>query len=103
MYYWISLVLEKTTLEFKYWCTCWRVQIRSFRRRPFVKEYFNRIHENSKYQLYPNVDGIRFLTQNGGCGGSTFDSITLCNLLAGYINNPNVAGATILSLGCQHA
>jgi altronate hydrolase len=27
----------------------------------------------------------------------------LCALLAGYINNPNVAGATVLSLGCQNA
>jgi altronate hydrolase len=27
----------------------------------------------------------------------------LCTLLAGYIHNPNVAGATILSLGCQNA
>jgi len=24
-------------------------------------------------------------------------------LLAGYIHHPNVAGATVLSLGCQHA
>lgn len=53
--------------------------------------------------LFPNIDGIRFLTHDGGCGGATSDAITLCNLLAGYINNPNVAGATILSLGCQHA
>ncbi|MFI0430332.1 UxaA family hydrolase [Mariniflexile sp. HMF6888] len=59
--------------------------------------------ENYKNQLFPNVDGIRFLTHDGGCGGSTSDAVTLCNLLAGYINNPNVAGATILSLGCQHA
>src|SRR4029077_1216266 len=27
----------------------------------------------------------------------------LCGLIAGYINHPNVAGATILSLGCQNA
>lgn len=53
--------------------------------------------------LFPNVDGIKFLTHEGGCGGATSDAITLCNLLAGYINNPNVAGATVLSLGCQHA
>ena len=33
-----------------------------------------------------------FLTHDGGCGGATSDSVTLCNLLAGYINNPNVAG-----------
>ena len=27
----------------------------------------------------------------------------MCGLLAGYITHPNVAGATVLSLGCQHA
>jgi altronate hydrolase len=27
----------------------------------------------------------------------------LCGLIAGYIHHPNVAGATVLSLGCQHA
>jgi altronate hydrolase len=54
-------------------------------------------------RIFPNVDGVHFLTHEGGCGGSTSDAVTLCNLLAGYINNPNVAGATILSLGCQHA
>ena len=66
----------------------------------------NIITDNKKKQknpLFPNVDGIYFLTHEGGCGGSTSDAVTLCNLLAGYINNPNVAGATILSLGCQHA
>jgi altronate hydrolase len=56
-----------------------------------------------KNPLFPNVDGIHFLTHDGGCGGSTSDAVTLCNLFAGYINNPNTAGATILSLGCQHA
>jgi altronate hydrolase len=66
----------------------------------------NIITDNKKKQknpLFPNVDGIYFLTHDGGCGGATSDAVTLCNLLAGYINNPNVAGATILSLGCQHA
>lgn len=57
----------------------------------------------SKNPLFPNVDGIKFLTHDGGCGGATSDAVTLCNLLAGYINNSNVAGATVLSLGCQHA
>ncbi|MBD0830822.1 UxaA family hydrolase [Aestuariibaculum sediminum] len=59
--------------------------------------------ERVKNQLFPNVDAIRFLTHDGGCGGSTDDAIALCHLLAGYINNSNVAGATVLSLGCQHA
>ncbi|MBT8298666.1 MAG: altronate dehydratase family protein [Maribacter sp.] len=54
-------------------------------------------------RTFPNVDGIKFLTHEGGCGGFRLDSETLCNLLAGYITNPNVAGATVLSLGCQNA
>ena len=60
-------------------------------------------NKKQKNPLFPNVDGIYFLKHDGGCGGSTSDAVTLCNLLAGYINNPNVAGATIMSLGCQHA
>ena len=54
-------------------------------------------------RIFPNVDGIKFLTHDGGCGGFRLDSETLCNLLAGYVTNPNVAGATVLSLGCQNA
>ncbi|MGB0124422.1 MAG: altronate dehydratase family protein [Silvibacterium sp.] len=54
-------------------------------------------------RIFPNVDGIRFLIHEGGCGGTRQDSQTLCGLLAGYIHHPNVAGATVLSLGCQYA
>lgn len=54
-------------------------------------------------RLFPHVDGIRFLTHDGGCGGTRQDTQALCGLLAGYIVHPNVAGATVLSLGCQHA
>jgi altronate hydrolase len=54
-------------------------------------------------RLFPNVDGVRFLTHQGGCGGTRQDAQTLCGLLAGYIHHPNVAGATVLSLGCQNA
>ena len=59
--------------------------------------------EMAKNRVFPNVDGIKFLKHDGGCGGIRQDSETLCKLLAGYIANPNVAGATILSLGCQNA
>ncbi|NKI27864.1 altronate dehydratase [Arenibacter sp. 6A1] len=59
--------------------------------------------EIKENRTFPNVDGIKFLTHDGGCGCDRGDSDTLCNLLAGYITNPNVAGATILSLGCQNA
>ncbi len=53
--------------------------------------------------LFPNVGGVKFLTHTFGCGGTRQDSYALCALIAGYLNNPNVAGATILSLGCQHS
>jgi altronate hydrolase len=58
---------------------------------------------SSANRIFPNVDGIRFLVHEGGCGGTRQDSRALCGLLAGYIHHPNVAGATVLSLGCQHA
>jgi altronate hydrolase len=54
-------------------------------------------------RIFPNVDGVRFLTHQGGCGGTRQDAQALCGLLAGYIHHPNVAGATVLSLGCQNA
>jgi altronate hydrolase len=54
-------------------------------------------------RIFPNIDGIRFLTHEGGCGGTRQDAQALCGLLAGYIHHPNVAGATVLSLGCQNA
>ncbi len=57
----------------------------------------------SSHRVFPNVDGIRFLTHQGGCGGTRQDAQALCGLLAGYIHHPNVAGATVLSLGCQNA
>jgi len=59
--------------------------------------------EIEQNRVFPNVDGIKFLKHDGGCGGIRQDSETLCKLLAGYITNPNVAGATVFSLGCQNA
>jgi altronate hydrolase len=53
--------------------------------------------------LFPGVGGIKFLQHTFGCGGTRQDSDALCRLIAGYINHPNVAGATVLSLGCQHS
>ncbi|HXW93655.1 MAG TPA: altronate dehydratase family protein [Terriglobales bacterium] len=54
-------------------------------------------------KVFENVDGIKFLMHEGGCGGTREDSDNLCGLIAGYIHHPNVAGATVLSLGCQHS
>ena len=54
-------------------------------------------------KLFENVDGIKFLLHEGGCGGTREDANNLCGLIAGYLHHPNVAGATVLSLGCQNA
>jgi len=59
--------------------------------------------EIKKQRIFHNVDGIKFLTHEGGCGGTRQDAQALCGLLAGYVTHSNVAGATILSLGCQNA
>ncbi len=58
---------------------------------------------SGKTRPFRNVTGIQFLIHSGGCGESRQDSEELCGLLAGYITHPNVAGATVLSLGCQNA
>jgi altronate hydrolase len=58
---------------------------------------------SERERLFKHVDGIRFLLHEGGCGGTREDSNNLCGLIAGYIHHPNVAGATVLSLGCQNA
>lgn len=61
------------------------------------------VEEAKQQRIFSNVDGIKFLTHEGGCGGTRQDSQALCGLLAGYITHSNVAGATVLSLGCQNA
>lgn len=75
--------------------------------RNYVRELLNSGPSNGSHvvrkdRVFENIDGIKFLTHEGGCGGTREDSIVLGKLLAGYANNPNVAGVTILSLGCQH-
>jgi altronate hydrolase len=59
-------------------------------------------HQQSR-GLFDNVDGVKFLTHERGCGGTREDARNLCGLIAGYLHHPNVAGATVLSLGCQHS
>ncbi len=53
-------------------------------------------------RVFSNIDGIKFLNHQGGCGGTRQDAAMLSKLLAAYANHPNVAGITVLSLGCQH-
>ncbi len=56
----------------------------------------------STNRVFRNVDGIKFLNHQGGCGGTRQDAAILSKLLAAYADHPNVAGVTILSLGCQN-
>ena len=51
---------------------------------------------------FKNIDGIKFLNHQGGCGGIRQDAAVLSKLLAAYADHPNVAGVTMLSLGCQN-
>ncbi len=54
-----------------------------------------------KEAVFENIK-VKFITHEGGCGAIRQDAESLAKLLAGYVNNPNVAGATVLSLGCQN-
>ncbi len=53
-------------------------------------------------RLFKNIDGIKFLNHQGGCGGTRQDAAILGKLLASYADHPNVGGITVLSLGCQN-
>jgi len=57
---------------------------------------------NKNNRVFKNVDGIKFLNHQGGCGGIRQDAAVLSKLLAAYANHPNVGGVTVLSLGCQN-
>ena len=63
----------------------------------------NVVSSKETERVFANVDGVKFITHTAGCGGTRDDALALCKLLAGYIHHPNVAGATVLSLGCQNA
>ena len=53
-------------------------------------------------RVFKNVDGIKFLNHQGGCGGIRQDAAILSKLLVAYADHPNVGGVTVLSLGCQN-
>lgn len=59
------------------------------------------VEDEDDTRVFKNID-VRFITHQGGCGGIRQDAEALGRLFAGYVNNPNVAGATVLSLGCQN-
>lgn len=56
----------------------------------------------NKERVFRNVDGIKFLNHEGGCGGIRQDASLLGKLLAAYADHPNVGGITVMSLGCQN-
>nr|WP_315087965.1 altronate dehydratase family protein [uncultured Chryseobacterium sp.] len=62
---------------------------------------YTEVEEEEDTRVFKNID-VRFITHQGGCGGIRQDAEALGRLFAGYVNNPNVAGATVLSLGCQN-
>ena len=58
--------------------------------------------KNENNRLFQNVDGIKFLNHQGGCGSTRQDAAVLSKLLSAYADHPNVGGVTVLSLGCQN-
>jgi len=60
------------------------------------------VAQDNRQRPFKNIDGIKFLNHQGGCGGIRQDAAVLSKLLAAYANHPNVAGVTVLSLGCQN-
>ncbi|POY35741.1 altronate hydrolase [Solitalea longa] len=77
--------------------------VESYRAGESIDEIdFTTSSSSPSQRMFENVDGIKFLNHNGGCGGTRQDANTLSKLLASYADHPNVAGVTVLSLGCQH-
>ncbi len=60
------------------------------------------LHQPQSARLFRNIEGIKFLNHQGGCGTTRQESNILSKLLAAYADHPNVGGVTVLSLGCQH-
>src|SRR5262249_19163038 len=52
---------------------------------------------------FENVDGSKVLLHEADGGGTREAATNLCGLIAGFIVQPNVVGAPVLSLGCQHS
>jgi altronate hydrolase len=70
---------------------------------PVAREAIRLANSPHAKRAFSHVDGVKFLRHGLGCGGTRQDARALCGLLAGYIAHPNVAGATVLSLGCENA
>lgn len=78
------------------------VSYKNFLRSLIEEKNIAEVEDQSRNEnLLDNIE-VKFINHQGGCGGIRQDSELLAKLLAGYVNNPNVAGATVLSLGCQN-
>lgn len=86
-----EILVEKTSKH--------QLLLRSLINNSTEDEVDNLNEESSK--VFKNIE-VKFITHQGGCGGIRQDAEALGRLLAGYVKNPNVAGATVLSLGCQN-
>ena len=67
-----------------------------------LEAQLSRAEETAFKKVFPNVDGLKFLDHTSGCATSKHDTASFTRLLAGYAAHPNVAGVTVLSLGCQY-
>ncbi len=68
-----------------------------------VARKLSRYFDAERLNDYPNVDGVTAFIHHQGCGmemtGEPMD--LLRRTLSGYIRHPNIAGAVVLSLGCE--
>jgi altronate hydrolase len=82
-----------------------RQLVRDFNNGDFFLNPLNDLNQSPSQgseRIFKNVDGVKFLNHQGGCGGTRQDAATLSKLLAAYADHPNVGGITILSLGCEN-
>lgn len=68
-----------------------------------VARKISRYFDEERMAQYPNVDAVVAFVHEQGCGmemtGEPMD--LLRRTLAGYIRHPNIAGALVVSLGCE--
>lgn len=79
--------------------------VKAYKEGAIIDEHSNidlSVSIKNNNRVFPNIDGIKFLNHQGGCGGTRQDAAMLSRLLAAYANHPNVTGITVLSLGCQN-
>jgi altronate hydrolase len=76
--------------------------VEAYRNGNYIEHIYLAPNADRQSRVFENVDGIKFLNHQGGCGGIRQDAAILSKLLAAYADHPNVGGITVLSLGCQN-